>query len=115
VRQESTTAGPHSLDGREPIPLPPKPAGREARVYNGWAALPGWAGANPLASKPRGVRQKSTTAGPHQGAAICNRRCFAAAIGKSPLLDLPLRLCQVGAIQVQFGDWDDSYVGEIFL
>src|SRR5207248_6688641 len=36
VRQESTTAGPHSSDGREPIPLPPKPR--------------------------RGARQESTTA-----------------------------------------------------
>ena len=39
------------LDVRGSNPLASKAFGREARVYNGRAALLGWAGANPLASK----------------------------------------------------------------
>src|ERR1700704_633188 len=52
----------HSSVGRAPAlqagcqgfesPCLQKPARREASVYNGRAALLGWAGANPLASRP---------------------------------------------------------------
>ncbi|MEY2496557.1 MAG: hypothetical protein QOD12_113, partial [Verrucomicrobiota bacterium] len=85
VRQEFTTAGPHLLDGREPISLPPFFAPRKM----------------PRRSPAPAGRRRAAD----QGTALSDRRS----------LNSLLLLHQLRPVQIQLGERNHSYVLEIFL